>query len=137
MQRFTAARTLWSILLSVSFVMADVVAQAATTYVWETTTNGASWSIPGDWSPTGPADGAGNTADFSQLNITADTTVNLDSNRTIGTLIFGDTTASNNWILAGTGGTLTLDNSGGTGAPTINIKQSTGATDDIISAPLS
>ena len=48
--------------------------------------------------------GAGYTADFSTLNITADATVTLDGAQTIGNLLFGDTTPSNNWILnAGAG----------------------------------
>jgi len=97
-------------------------ANAATTYTWETTTSGSLWSTSGDWNPIGPADGAGNTADFSALDIAATTTVNLDSNRTIGSLLFGDTSGSSGWILGTTGGTLTLDNTGGSGAPLINVK---------------
>ena len=85
-------------------------------------TSGSLWGTAGNWSPTGPADGAGNTADFSTLNIAATTTVNLDSNRTIGSLLFGDTSGSSGWILGTTGGTLTLNNTGGSGAPLINVK---------------
>src|ERR1039458_3653312 len=52
------------------------------------------WSTIANWSANLVADGADNTADFSTLNITADTTVSLDSSRSIGQLKFADTTAS-------------------------------------------
>src|SRR5262245_45005111 len=84
---------------------------------WVSTTNGAVWSNASNWA-SGIADGAGFTADFSTLNIAANLTVNLDSSRTIGNLIFGDTTVSNNWTVANNGSAtniLTLDNTGGTG----------------------
>lgn len=65
------------------------------------------------------ADGSGNTADFSQLDITAATTVDLNDKRTIGNLIFGDTDTSSpaSWILTGYGGELTLAG----GKPTIMV----------------
>ena len=63
---------------------------------------------------------AGNTADFSTLDLTADATVNLDGARTIGHLAFGDTVPGNNWTLAtGTGGSLTLSVPSGT--PSITV----------------
>ena len=78
---------------------------------WNTTLNNQSWSSAANWLDNIIADGAGFTADFSTLNITANTTINLDGGRTIGNLIFGDTVTSSaaNWILAtGTSGALTL-----------------------------
>jgi len=77
----------------------DVVANHGT---WNTTTTPASWITEGNWVGSVIADGSGNTADFSRVNITADTTVTLDDDRTIGNLIFGDTAT-------GTAGSWSLD----------------------------
>jgi autotransporter-associated beta strand protein len=67
---------------------------------WNTTVTPSSWNTPGNWLAA-TADEAGFTANFNTLNITADTTVTLDADRTIGNLIFGDTTTSSagSWIL--------------------------------------
>ncbi len=75
---------------------------------------GGSWSTNTNWAGGPPgiiAGGANLTADFNTLNITSDTTVNLDAGRMIGNLVFGDTTTASagSWIVAnGTGGYLTL-----------------------------
>ncbi len=75
---------------------------------------GGSWSTNTNWAGGPPgiiAGGANLTADFNTLNITSDTTVNLDGGRMIGNLVFGDTTpaSAGSWIVAnGTGGYLTL-----------------------------
>lgn len=61
--------------------------------------------------PAAFAAGSGFTANFNTVNITADTTVNLDGARTIGNLEFGDTNPSSadSWALAaGSGKALTL-----------------------------
>ncbi len=82
---------------------------------WTNPTSGL-WSNPGNWSGGTIADGTDGIADFSTLNITADDTVHLDSSRTIGTLKFGDTTPSNNWIIDNNGNSanvLTLATSSG------------------------
>jgi len=90
---------------------------------WNTTTSGLLWSTPGNWASNIVADGSGNTANFNTLNITADTTVRLDTARTIGSLIFGDTTTSSaaSWILDnnGTAGNI-LTLAGGTPTITVN-----------------
>lgn len=82
------------------------------------------WSTPGNWSGGIVADGSGFTANFNTIDITADRTVSLDSDRTLTTLVFGDTdtattpagwlldnngNASNNLILAGTTPTITVN----------------------------
>lgn len=92
------------------------------------TNNGSStWSTTSNWASSTVADGAGFLANFSTIDITANRTVTLDSSRTIGRLIFGDTawTASGfDWVLASSGGSiLTLDNAGGVGGnpPTITV----------------
>jgi fibronectin-binding autotransporter adhesin len=86
---------------------------------WNTTVTPSSWSTPANWL-SDTADGAGFTANFNTLDITADTTVNLDGPRTIGNLVFGDTitTTAGSWIVAtGSEGPLTL---AGT-TPTITV----------------
>lgn len=68
---------------------------------WTSLSTPGAWSANGNWSGTTVADGSGSTADFSTLNITADTTVRLDAPRTVGNLKFGDTTTgtAGSWIL--------------------------------------
>ncbi len=89
-----------------------------------TWTDGAGdWGAAGHWSGGTIADGAGSTADFSTLDITADTTVHLESSRTIGNLIFGDALPNSvaGWILDNNsvdGNVLTL--AGGTPTITVN-----------------
>lgn len=88
---------------------------------WIADANGL-WSNTNKWSGGVPASGAGNTADFSTINITADRTVTLDSSRTIGSLKFGSTASANNWLLTSSAGsTLTLSG----GAPFISVNQNT------------
>src|ERR1043165_2725731 len=91
-------------------VVAAAVAQGgagAATGTWIDTVSGGLWSATANWSPGGAsgviANGTDALADFSTLNITVDNTVHLDSSRTIGSLKFGDTTATNNWILDNNG----------------------------------
>jgi autotransporter-associated beta strand protein len=83
-----------------------------------TWTNDASgsWSNLNNWSGSIIADGSGNTADFSTIDISADRTVTVDTSRTIGNIMFGDTDTSSaaGWTLTRTGtNDLTLA-SGGT-----------------------
>jgi len=56
------------------------------------------WSDTNKWSGGTVADGAGNTATFN-INITGNRTVTLDSARTIGTVLFGDTSGNSLWTL--------------------------------------
>ncbi len=69
--------------------------------VWNNTAGGL-WGTAGNWLDSVIGTGSGVTADFSQVDITADTTVNLDSAQIIGNLIFGDTDTSTaaSWTLA-------------------------------------
>ena len=68
-----------------------------------------SWANVTNWNSGVIATDMDFTADFSTLNIASNSTVTLDGARTIGNIIFGDTTPDANWTLApGTGGTLTL-----------------------------
>jgi autotransporter-associated beta strand protein len=83
------------------------------------TNNSGAWAVDadGDWSDTNNwsggivANGAGNLADFSELYLTADRTVTLDSSRSIGALYFDDLSGAHNWVLANSGGAaFTLNN---------------------------
>lgn len=92
-----------------------------TTATW-TNTAGGEWNTADNWFDNLVGAGSGSTADFSTRNLTADTVVNLDSVRTIGILIFGDTDTSSaaGWTLtnnANPGNILTL---AGT-TPTITV----------------
>jgi uncharacterized repeat protein (TIGR02543 family) len=88
---------------------------------WISTSSG-DWGTSGNWQSGAVANGSGNTADFNQVDLTADTTVHLDAARTIGNLSFGDTDAS-------TAAGWTLDNNGSAGntltlagtSPTITV----------------
>jgi autotransporter-associated beta strand protein len=93
---------------------------------------GGQWGTAGNWLTDIVATGTGSTADFNTLNITADTTVDLDSARTIGNLVFGDTDTSSaaGWTL--TGNTLTLAGS----TPTITVNSLGGTKTVEISAPV-
>ncbi|MCW1923864.1 autotransporter-associated beta strand repeat-containing protein [Luteolibacter arcticus] len=111
--------------IHLSVLLGSVVFQAhaeSAAGAWANATSGGTWSEPTNWSGSISADGAGFTADFSAIDITADNTVHLDSARTIGSLSFGDTdplTAAG-WILdnnATPGNVLTLEG----GTPTIAV----------------
>jgi autotransporter-associated beta strand protein len=80
------------------------------------------WSAPANWLDGIVAYGAGNTADFSTLNITSNRTVTLDTSRTIGALRFGDPSGLQNWTLNSSGGSvLSLSAS----VPSIVVNQNT------------
>ena len=90
------------------------------------------WSETAKWASAFPANGAGYTADFSTLNITADRSVTLDTSRSLGTLKFGDTSGAQNWTLASSAGaTLTLDTGLAT-SPSLVVNQNTAT----LTAPL-
>jgi autotransporter-associated beta strand protein len=89
--------------------------------IWTADASG-NWSETNKWNGGIVANGAGYTADFSALNITADRTVTLDESRSIGTLKFGDTSGGQNWTLASGGDVLTLD-TGSSAAPSVVVNQ--------------
>ena len=106
---------------------ASLLANAATD-AWNTTTTPSSWASTGNWS-LGTLPAATDTADFSQLGLTAATAVTLDAaNQNVGNIIFGNTlsNAASAWqINTGSvaGATLTF---GGT-APNIWLTNALGA----------
>lgn len=94
-----------------------------TTSTWSNLAGGP-WDTAGNWIDNSVATGSGNTANFNTLDIPADTTVGLDSARTIGNLIFGDTNTSSaaGWTLTNNGtpgNILTLAGS----TPTITVNE--------------
>lgn len=90
---------------------------------WTNNAN-STWGTAANWFGGTIADGIDGVADFSTINITANRTVTLNTSRSIGTLRFGDTTPSANWILdASVGSILTLQVTAGT--PTIDVVNQT------------
>ena len=94
--------------VSRTLVVNAVIVRAA----WGNPAGGA-WATASNWKAGAIANGSSTVADFGTLDIAADTTVTLDAARTIGGLVFGDTEGNAGWTLSG-GGTLTLQNAGGT-----------------------
>jgi autotransporter-associated beta strand protein len=92
--------------------------------IWISGTADGSWGDPARWSDGLLANGAGYTADFSAIDITADRTVTLDTNRSIGSLKFGDASGAQNWSVVSGGGTLTLDTASSS-QPSIVVNQNT------------
>jgi autotransporter-associated beta strand protein len=96
-----------------------------TRYVWTNLVGGDAsgfWITPANWSPNGlPI--SGDTADFSALDISVNSTIALLGDQTNANMIFGDATnASNDWIVD-SGGTLTLESA--TVSPTITVTNRT------------
>ena len=80
------------------------------------------WGNSANWSNNIP-NGVDAFADFSTLNITADSYVNNDTPRTVAQLRFGDTTASHSWVL--TNAALTLAST--VVQPVIDVSNNTAA----------
>lgn len=85
---------------------------------------GGLWSDIANWSQGNVATGAGELADFAQLNLVANATVSLDSSRTLGALVFGDTMPSHDWTLA-TSNSSELTLGGVSPAPSITVNSRT------------
>lgn len=95
---------------------------------WTNLVNGdasGTWSVSANWLNGLVANGADNTADFSTLLLATNSIVALDTARTLGHLVFGNTATNSplgtNWVL--TGSTLTLQTSAGT--PTLAANNGT------------
>jgi len=125
-------RTTIATSVAIIFALAEITAQAANgTYV--NTTSGGLWSSSGNWSSGVIANGAGFTADFSTINITADNTVHLDSARTLTGLVFGDSNTGSpaGWVLDNNGNSanaltlsssvITVNSLGGTKVANISV----------------
>ena len=119
------------------WLTASAWAQVPLTYTWINPAAGGVWSDPTQWADinhdgTGDvADGADNTANFGTLDLTANNTITMDADHTLGNLIFGDTTPTNNWIVNGTN-TLTLATTLPGTTPTITVNNQTATFNPIL-----
>ncbi len=82
--------------------------------IWISPASG-NWGAAANWFGNSVASGSGRTADFSTIGLASNSTVTLDSARTISGLTFGDTAAAYNWTVSGTN-TLTLSAN-----PSVNV----------------
>ncbi len=99
--RFTTALAVISLSLG--------AARAQTDGIW-TANNSGNWTDSSKWAEGAVAGGAGSTANFSTVDITADHVVTLDAPVTLGTLLLSDSgTLSNYWTFEGDG-PLVFDN---------------------------
>jgi hypothetical protein len=64
---------------------------------------GNSWVPSSYWKDGSVPNAVGAVADFSTLDILVDRVVNLDGNKTVGAMVFGDVVPSSNWVI-GPGG---------------------------------
>lgn len=99
-----STRNLLPTLCAAALLLAGAQSSLAQSGTWINTLSD-SWSNTVSWASGTVANGAGNTADFSTVDLTAQTTVTLDVARTLGTLLFGDTDTNtpNGWVI-GNGG---------------------------------
>jgi rhamnogalacturonan endolyase len=103
--------------------------------VWISTDDGEVWSDSTNWDGALIASGSGATADFGLRDLTENTAVVLDSNRTVGRLVFGDTDYSTpaGWTVSDGGvttRTLTFSAS-----PTIQVDAATSELGDTTDVP--
>ncbi len=117
----SSTRVLACLLTAAVFVVASSGTALATDGTW-TATAGGNYSSTSNWQSGTVAGGANATADFNTLNISGEVVVTLDTNPTLGHLVFGDTdtgTAGVWSVLSGSGDTLTLDGT----SPSITVNQ--------------
>ena len=122
--------------LGASAVLFTGTSSYAASGTW-TNTAGGTWSTAANWTNSIIADGAGNTATFTNLDLTAPTTVTLDSARTISDLNFGDADVSspNGWIFSNGGvgaNVLTLSNGSTNPVVTVHSTGQADATNDLL-----
>src|SRR4051812_34405691 len=132
-RQFNRIRKLMPAVAAMSAALAANNAALGINGTWSFLGNG-SWSVGSNWASGVVANGASGIADFSKLNITGDQTVNLDTSRTIGQLLFGDTTQSNNWTLdnnADAANVLTLNNGASQPVITVGLGSTAGMTTTI------
>ncbi|MBE7495144.1 MAG: autotransporter-associated beta strand repeat-containing protein [Verrucomicrobiaceae bacterium] len=107
---------------SINAASIEILAETQPLSTWTQTAGGAqSWNTASNWiANTVPTPLAGDTVDFSTVDIAANTTLTLEADRTGGLWKFGDTTGTETWTV-NAGNTLTL---AGT-TPTIDVAQNT------------
>ena len=92
--------------------------------IWIQNGSGGNWANNGNWLDGIVGAGIGSTADFTTLELVDDLVVNLDSPRTVGNIVFGDTDINSpgNWIVDNGGiATNTLNLVVGAGTPSIVV----------------
>ncbi|MCM3872770.1 MAG: Ig-like domain-containing protein, partial [Pyrinomonadaceae bacterium] len=92
--------------------------------IWIQNGSGGLWASNGNWLNGIIGAGVGSTADFTTLELVDDLVVNLDSPRTVGNVVFGDTDINSpgNWIVDNGGSaTNTLNLAVGAGTPSIVV----------------
>ena len=107
----SSARAICRLLTAVLFLIATCGTALAADGTW-TSTAGGNYSSTSNWQSGTVASGADATADFNTLDISDEVLVTLDTNPTLGHLVFGDTNTGTPgvWtILIGGGDTITLD----------------------------
>ncbi len=119
-----------------SLALMATAATAQTNGTWAAPTSG-DYNDSGNWVGGVIANGSGATADFSQIDLNGDISVNIGSNRTLTNLVFGDTNLA-------TGGTVEVSSTSSPistvtlagAAPTITVNALTPtAFDDVFFAP--
>lgn len=105
--------------------------------VWGSTDTGGLWSDSGNWNAAVIAGGTGTTADFSLCDPVEDTSLIIDSPRTVGRLVFGDTDYDSpaSWTVSDGGvpaRSITLDSSS---TPVIEVDALTTAAGDTTDVP--
>ena len=129
-ERIRRTATVWIALLAIAVpALLATSANAGEPKLSGTWTDGTgSWGVDTNWSGKDIANGENFTATFN-LNMSADLTVTLDKDRTIGNMTFGDTASPYyGWYLANPSGhtyTLELKSSA---APTITVNPNSRAT---------
>jgi autotransporter-associated beta strand protein len=104
--------------------------------VWISTDNGDLWSDATNWNANAIASGSGVTSDFGLLDLLADTSLRLDSSRTLGRLVFGDADYSTpaGWTIDDGGHASRIITLAG-GTPTIQVDGETTLAEDTTDVP--
>lgn len=114
---------------SINAASIEVLAETQPLSTWTQTAGGAqSWNTASNWiANTVPTPLAGDTVDFSTVDIAANTTLTLEADRTGAVWKFGDTTGTETWTV-NAGNTITL---AGT-TPTIDVAQNTATLNGVV-----
>lgn len=114
---------------SINAASIEILAETQPLSTWTQTAGGAqSWNTAANWIGNAvPTTVAGDTVDFSTVDIAANTTLTLEADRTGAGWKFGDTTGTETWTV-NAGNTLTL---AGT-TPTIDVAQNTATLNCVI-----
>ncbi len=104
--------------------------------VWASSDDGALWSDTTNWDGGLVAGGSGATADFSLGDLVENTSAVLDSRRTLGRLVFGDTDFSTpaGWTLQGSDTNAMITLAGST-TPVIEVNAATSQLGDTTDVP--